>query len=112
MSARFVWPKTYSLIKKWASLCLPCQCSKIIRHTLCPLASFPTPDKWFDHIHVDIVGPLSPSHGQTYLLTCIDKFTCWLEVFPLSDVTALSVACALISGWILLFGVPSTITTD
>ena len=69
ISSRFVWPKMYSDIKGWTRLCLSCQRFKVIRHTL---SSIPIPDSRFDHIHVDIVGPLPPSRGQTYLLTCID----------------------------------------
>ena len=33
----------------------------------------------FDNIHIDIVGPLPPSSGYTYILTCIDHFTSWPE---------------------------------
>ncbi len=58
------------------------------------------------------VGPLPPSRGFTYLLTCIDRFTRWPEALPLSAITAEAVAQAFISGWVACFGVPSTIVTD
>ena len=58
ISQHFVWPKMYSFIKRWAQSCLPRQRSKVVRHTLFPVASFPAPDARFDHIHINIVGPL------------------------------------------------------
>ncbi|XP_059811654.1 uncharacterized protein LOC132384523 [Hypanus sabinus] len=39
----------------------------------------------FDHIHVDIVGPLPMSRGTRYLLTMVDQFTRWPEAVPLTD---------------------------
>lgn len=72
-------------------------------------ATFTLPDADFDAIHTDIVGPLSPSQGYIYLLTCMDR---WSEAFPLVDISAESVAQAFVRGWVTRFIILSTIVTD
>ncbi|GFX64207.1 integrase catalytic domain-containing protein [Trichonephila clavipes] len=74
MKQRFVWPSISSDVAKWARHCLACQKSKIHRHTRSPLSSFQEPSQCFDHVHLDLIGPLPPSNGYTYCLTMIDRF--------------------------------------
>ena len=76
------------------------------------LSPFRTQDARFDFLHVDLVGPLPPSRGYSYLLTCVDRYTRWPEAIPLSSITAEAVAHAFLHGWISHFGVPSTIVSD
>ena len=112
VTTRFVWPGINADVRQWARTCLQCQKSKVQRHTITPLGTFSTPDTRFDNIHLDIVGPLPPSKGYSYLLTCIDRFTRWPEAFPLTNTTAESVLQTFVNGWISRFGIPSTITVD
>lgn len=112
ISQRFIWYGLSRDVSAWARTCINCQRSKVQRHIRAPLGSFELPDRRFDHIHVDIVGPLPVSKGNSYLFTIIDRFTRWPEAIPMFDMSTASCAQALIQGWLSRFGVPSIITSD
>ena len=99
-------------IARWCRTCKGCQTAKVSRHNTPVFGKFTVPTERFDHVHVDIVGPLPYADGFRYLLTCVDRFTRWPEAIPMVDIRADTVADAFFSGWIARYGTPATITTD
>nr|XP_037270419.1 uncharacterized protein LOC119162038 [Rhipicephalus microplus] len=89
-----------------------CQRTKITRQVTSPLGEFPLPTEQFQHVHIDIIGPLPPAGPYRYCLTDIDRYTRWPEVWPLERITAEDVASAFFSGWVSRFGTPRRVTTD
>ena len=73
---RFVWPGIRKDIREWCRTCLPCQTSKVGRHTKAALQVLPPAKCRFGSVHVDLVGSLPDSDGCKYLLTFMDRFTC------------------------------------
>lgn len=112
IAARFVWFGMKRDIRQWCHSCHECQSSKISRHTISPLESFPSPDARFESIHLDLVGPLTPSYGMTYIMTIMDRFSRWPEAIPLPDIKTETCAQALMSTWVSRFGVPAQIVSD
>lgn len=72
IAKRFVWPYMNRDITLWAKTCLQCQRSKIQQHVRKIPDHILMPDARFDHIHIDLVGPLQPQQGYRYCLTMID----------------------------------------
>ncbi|XP_059824016.1 trafficking protein particle complex subunit 2 isoform X1 [Hypanus sabinus] len=104
VSSKFAWHGLCKQVSKWTGTCTQCQTANVQRHTKAP--------RTFDHIHVDIGGPLPVSQGARYLLTMVDRFTRLPEAVLLTDTSADSCARVLIATWGACFGVPANITSN
>lgn len=109
---RYFWPSMNIDVKKWVQACIRCQRSKIHRHTASAISNF-EPSQRFEHLHVDIVGPLRTSpQGHRYVITMIDRATRWPEAHAAFDITADTVARIVYEEWITRYGCPVRMTTD
>lgn len=109
---KYVWPSMNTDVRNWARNCTECQRSKVNRHTCTPLDSYPQPTDRFEHVNIDIIGPLPLSEGSQYCLTCIDRFSRWPEAYPMPDMTAETVARTFYDNWIARFGIPLRLSSD
>lgn len=92
--------------------CVACQRAKVHHHVLVLLEQFIIPERRFDHVNIDLVGPFPPFRGYTHLLTMVDRTTGWPEAVPLTSTTAAEVVRALISTWVARFRGQADVSSD
>lgn len=64
VTAKYIWKSMRKDVTRWARGCLQCQTNKISRHVHSPIGQFPQTTQRFKDVHIDIVGPMTPSEGK------------------------------------------------
>ena len=93
-------------IKKFVKSCPVCQRVKINKHEHVKPGSFPTEKSCFKTVQIDLVGLLPESKGFKYILTAIDRSSCYTIVVPLQFTEATEVWKQFKNNWIATFRVP------
>ena len=112
ISCRFFWPGMQKDIQNFCKTCLSCQQSKIQRHTISPYDNFSLLTATFQHVHIDIVGPLPVSSQHFYILPIVDSYSRWFDAIPLTRITFHACVGAFILHLVSRYGFPQKIATD
>ena len=72
INSRLCGMELLSISRIGADWCIGCQ--TVSHHNKKVFRKFDELTERFDHVHVDLVGPLPYSDGFKYLLTCVDRF--------------------------------------
>ncbi|XP_069186506.1 uncharacterized protein [Procambarus clarkii] len=110
----FYWPHMKKDVRRFCKTCHTCQMAgkanqPVPKAPLCPIPSIGEP---FEHLILDIVGPLPPStSGVQYLLTILDRVSRYPEAIPFKTITA-KVLVKHLLWFVSRYGLPKTIQTD
>uniref|UniRef100_A0A1I8IKA6 Cation-transporting ATPase n=2 Tax=Macrostomum lignano TaxID=282301 RepID=A0A1I8IKA6_9PLAT len=63
-------------------------------------------------VHVDHAGPFPEQAGYRYLLVMVDRFSGFVEVIPVADVSAETTAVNILTEWIARYGCMEQIVSD
>ncbi len=111
--ARFWWPGMRDYIERWVRTCVPCQRRKG------PQAKPKAPLQKYvvgavgERVASDIVGPFSETiRHNKYIIVFICYFSKMAVAVPIPDMSAVTVARALLERWVCYFGCPLELHTD
>uniref|UniRef100_A0A8C2FEK8 Integrase catalytic domain-containing protein n=1 Tax=Cyprinus carpio TaxID=7962 RepID=A0A8C2FEK8_CYPCA len=99
-------------IQKFCAECVSCQsCASTTPHERAPLQSIHA-ERPFQRIAADITELPVTSLGNRYVLVVMDYFTRFVNLYPLKDQRATTVAQCIFEDYIKQHGVPEIIHTD
>ena len=113
LQQRYYWPGWSAEVRRSKLRCPECSRHQRPRpRHQGPLQPFLTGEPW-ERLGIDVTGPhLVSSKGNVYILTVIDHFTKWIELFPMRNQEASTVAKILVDRVICVHGCPIQILTD
>jgi len=110
---RFFWPGWSTDVYLAKRRCLGCERFQRPRpHRQGPLQPMVVGEPW-ERLSIDITGPHPTSaKGNVYILTVLDNFSKWVELFPMRNQEATTVAKILFERVICTHGCPLQILSD
>ena len=111
---RFWWPSFKTSIEKHIANCDRCAARSTAGIKRKEELHFFSAHRAFRTMAADILGPVSLAMKSRarYILVMSDLFTKYVVTVALQDMTAVTVANAIIDEWIMKFGAPEVIHTD
>ena len=77
LNSRFVWHEMNIDIANWCRSCTGCQTAKVSRHNKPVFGKVDEPTERFNHVHVDLVGPLLYSDVMAH-----ESLNLWTTTLP------------------------------
>lgn len=113
LRSKFYWPNMTKHIATFVRNCHICKLAKPQRKTKEPLCVTGTPQRAFDLVQIDTVGPLTISNsGNKYAVTLVCELTKYLIAIPIPDNKTNTIAKALFEHFVLIYGPMRAIKTD
>ena len=111
ISEFYYWPKLKTNVEKYVKSCHPCQ-STTPNRIKPPLGAFPLPDKRFQDLHLEVVGPLPESRGFKYIPSILCRSSCHYKAIPMVNATSEECCHAFLHGWVQRYGLPRSACLD
>lgn len=108
----FYWKNMTKDIARYIRNCENCKLNKHAQYTREEMIITETPEKPFDSLVIDLIGPLTATNGKLYVVTIICDLTKYLVCVTATDKTAKTVAKAIFEKFILIYGPMKNIRTD
>lgn len=113
LRSKFYWRNMSRDVAQFVKSCTKCRLNKPRPGTREPMAITPTPQKPFDCIIMDTIGPMTKTiYGNSYAVTIICDLTKYLITVPIPNKEAKTIAKAVFENFILIHGSPKSIRTD
>lgn len=108
----FYWPNMWAEITRFVQHCSVCRAHRRQRKPSRPRGRMEDPEKPFDIISADFIGPLIQSEDFKYVLVIVDHFTGYGIAIPTLNQSAETVAHLLADEVVCRFGAPRILLTD
>lgn len=113
LRSQFYWRNMSKDVANLVRNCMQCKRNKPRPATREPMAITETPQKAFDCVIIDTIGPMTKTiYGNIYAITIICDLTKYLITVPIPNKEAKTIAKAIFENFILIYGTPKTIRTD